>query len=113
MLLKKVGEGFNCDFNSLTNLVGAPTTVVGDFHCVGNPLTSLEGLPKTITGSLFLSATLKGEFKRELSNSTIGKKIVYIKSEENHRSEYDGEEDDGEEDDEEYDDEEEDEEEDN
>ena len=46
-----VTEGFRCDYNQLTDLVGAPKTVGESFWCSNNLLTSLEGAPQTVAGS--------------------------------------------------------------
>ena len=43
-----VGESFDCSYNNLTSLEGAPKTVGGSFICGGNNLTSLEGAPKSV-----------------------------------------------------------------
>jgi hypothetical protein len=42
---------FHCEYNQLTTLAGAPTTVNGYFHCGANLLTTLEGAPTTVNGS--------------------------------------------------------------
>ena len=42
---------FNCSYNNLTSLDGAPKTVGSDFYCDNNKLTSLVGAPKTVGGS--------------------------------------------------------------
>ena len=47
----KANWDFDCYYNQLTSLVGAPQTVDGDFSCGRNQLTSLEGAPKTVGGS--------------------------------------------------------------
>jgi hypothetical protein len=39
---------FNCSYNQLTTLIGAPESVGGDFYCVNNKLTTLEGGPKSV-----------------------------------------------------------------
>jgi hypothetical protein len=44
---------FNCSYNNLTSLDGAPKTVGGDFVCTQNQLTSLTGAPKTVGGDFF------------------------------------------------------------
>ena len=46
-----VSGDFSCNFNNLTTLTGAPTSVGGDFRCNYNNLTSLEGAPKTVDGN--------------------------------------------------------------
>ena len=45
-----VKGNFNCYYNQLTSLKGAPETVDGYFHCANNQLTSLEGAPQTVKG---------------------------------------------------------------
>ena len=45
----KVSGGFNCAYNHLTSLVGAPQTV-GGINCSNNELTTLEGAPQTVGG---------------------------------------------------------------
>lgn len=59
-----VGDFFNCDYNMLTSLEGAPKEVGGYFNCVDNKLTSLEGAPKVVGGNfecrLNYLTTLKG-----------------------------------------------------
>ena len=47
-----VGENFycNCNYHFLISLEGAPREVGGDFHCYTNQLTSLEGAPKEVNG---------------------------------------------------------------
>jgi hypothetical protein len=67
-----VGGDFRCDRNNLTSLIGAPKTVGGNFYCNNNPLTSLEGIPKTIGGNFFIPTELMSMFTacqiRNLSN---------------------------------------------
>ena len=41
---------FNCCYNELTSLDGAPRSVEGDFVCTFNKLTSLEGSPDYVGG---------------------------------------------------------------
>ena len=41
---------FNCSYNGLTTLNGAPKSVGGNFDCSWNPLTSLVGAPQTVGG---------------------------------------------------------------
>jgi hypothetical protein len=42
---RRVDGGFHCNSNNLTSLEGAPIYVGGDFNCAHNDLTSLEGSP--------------------------------------------------------------------
>ena len=59
-----VTGGFNCSFNKLTTLTGAPHTVSGDFYCYTNNLTTLTGAPHTVRGDFYCSynnlTTLEG-----------------------------------------------------
>ena len=48
----KVSGNFDCSYNSLETLVGAPETVEGDFYCYNNSLQTLDGSPKTVGGNL-------------------------------------------------------------
>ena len=48
-----VGGNFNCSYNELTSLEGAPKTVGENFYCGINNLTSLEGAPKSIGISFY------------------------------------------------------------
>jgi hypothetical protein len=44
---------FDCSYNDLTSLVGAPRSVGGDFDCSNNDLTSLVGAPQSVGGDFF------------------------------------------------------------
>jgi hypothetical protein len=59
-----VGESFWCEHNQLTSLEGAPQTVGESFCCFGNQLTTLEGAPQTVGGDFDCSynqlTTLEG-----------------------------------------------------
>ena len=50
---KTIDGDFNCSFNSLKTLEGAPKSVGGGFYCNDNKLTSLEGAPKTVGGGFY------------------------------------------------------------
>ena len=51
---KKYPRGtYNCSYNYLTNLVGAPKGV-GSFNCASNNIVSLEGIPEEIDGNFNL-----------------------------------------------------------
>ena len=50
---KTVGGYFGCDKNQLTSLEGAPKTVGGVFDCNNNQLTTLEGAPQTVDRGFF------------------------------------------------------------
>ena len=43
-----VGGNFDCSYNDLTSLVGAPQEVRGSFSCIDNNLTSLIGSPRRV-----------------------------------------------------------------
>ena len=43
-----VGGNFNCSYNELTSLEGAPKTVGENFGCSYNKLTSLDGAPTIV-----------------------------------------------------------------
>ena len=47
----EVGGNFDCAYNKLTSLEGAPKEVGGSFHCWKNQLSSLEGSPEKVGGS--------------------------------------------------------------
>ena len=49
----KIGGRFDCRFNKLTSLVGAPVSVGGDFYCSDNKLTSLVGAPVSVGGYFY------------------------------------------------------------
>ena len=44
----KIGKSFDCGYNRLDSLVGAPTGVGGKFDCRYNILTSLVGAPVSV-----------------------------------------------------------------
>jgi hypothetical protein len=46
----KIGGSFDCRYNKLTSLVGAPTGVGGSFYCSDNNLKSLVGAPTSVGG---------------------------------------------------------------
>jgi len=51
----KVSGYFDCRFNNLTSLEGAPQKVGGNFNCNDNNLTSLEGAPQEVGGGFCCS----------------------------------------------------------
>jgi hypothetical protein len=51
----KVSANFNCSFNKLTSLEGAPGEVRRIFYCSGNSLTSLEGAPREVGWDFYCS----------------------------------------------------------
>ena len=52
---KEVKGNFNCSYNQLTSLEGAPRSVGRNFYCNYNLLTSLEGAPERVGGSFYCS----------------------------------------------------------
>jgi hypothetical protein len=44
---------FNCSYNRLTSIEGAPEKVGGYFSCSHNKLTSLQGAPKEVGGGFY------------------------------------------------------------
>ena len=47
----KVGDNFDCSDNQLVSLRGAPSKVEGFFDCSSNQLTTLEGAPREVGAS--------------------------------------------------------------
>ena len=47
----KIGGSFDCGYNRLDSLVGAPTSVGLDFYCSYNKLKSLVGAPTSVGGN--------------------------------------------------------------
>ena len=47
---------FDCNYNQLISLLGAPEKVAGDFNCYKNQLTSLEHVPKEVGGNFDCSS---------------------------------------------------------
>jgi hypothetical protein len=45
---RNVSGDFDCRYNQLTSLEGAPSSVGGYFYCSKNKLTSLEGAPENV-----------------------------------------------------------------
>ena len=48
-----VGKSFDCSHNLLTSLVGAPTSVGKSFYCYNNLLKSLVGAPTSVGRSFY------------------------------------------------------------
>lgn len=67
---------FNCSYNFLRDLKGAPNKVIGDFVCNNNPLISIEGLPKIITNNLILPAELENKFSEKYVRSLCDVKEI-------------------------------------
>jgi hypothetical protein len=55
----KVSGNFDCYYNQLTSLEGAPKEVEGGFCCFNNQLTSLEGAPEKVGGNFYCSNNKK------------------------------------------------------
>src|SRR5690554_3311992 len=51
----EVGRDFNCSYNKLTSLKGAPKYVGGSFYCRSNELTTLVGAPEEVGDSFYCS----------------------------------------------------------
>jgi hypothetical protein len=51
----KVKGYFDCSYNKLVSLEGAPKSVNGDFYCYNNQLVSLEGAPESVGGNFYCS----------------------------------------------------------
>ena len=51
----KIGGSFDCGYNRLDSLVGAPTSVGRDFLCNDNKLKSLVGAPTSVGGDFYCS----------------------------------------------------------
>ena len=64
---KSVGGNFRCSDNKLLSLDGVPKSVGGDFVCSGNLLTTLAGAPKSVGGNFYCSGnrltSLRGRHK--------------------------------------------------
>jgi len=77
---KTIDGDFNCSFNSLKTLEGAPKSVGGGFYCNDNKLTSLEGAPKSVGGFFDCSdnklKTLKGIEGLKCANLFLPKSIL-------------------------------------
>jgi hypothetical protein len=50
-----VSGDFNCPYNELLSLLGAPREVGGDFYCDNNKLTSLQYSPREVGGDFYCS----------------------------------------------------------
>ncbi len=50
-----VKGNFDCSYNRLTSLVGAPKSVGGYFYCYDNELTTLDGAPRSVGGDFYCS----------------------------------------------------------
>jgi len=50
---KEVGGHFFCSYNQLSSLSGSPRGVGGNFNCDNNRLTSLQGAPREVGGDFY------------------------------------------------------------
>jgi len=80
----KVSGNFNCSWNKLTSLKGAPQEVGGGFYCHYSKLTSLEGAPQKVGVDFDCSynrlTSLEGAPQKVSSNfSCIGNKLTSLK----------------------------------
>jgi hypothetical protein len=81
---KQVGGNFFCENNKLTTLEGAPEYVGRDFRCVSNKLTTLEHGPDYVGGDFICydnpleSTEYKGTIKGYFIPKSYGKKIKGI-----------------------------------
>lgn len=73
-----VNGGYDCSFNQLKNLIGAPrkTSV---FRCNNNPLTSLEGVPAELTMSFTKSKHQAALEIRETGLTSLQNIHKYVK----------------------------------
>ena len=72
---RKVTGHFDCSYNQLTTLAGAPQEVGGVFYCYHNQLTTLEGAPQEVGGDFYCSYNQLKNFKGKPKH--IGGKFVY------------------------------------
>jgi len=72
-----VGGNFNCSYNELTSLAGAPSHVGGDFYCYDNKLISLEGAPSRVSGSFYCAHNKLTSLKDVHKHITEIKGIFY------------------------------------
>ena len=74
---KEVGRDFYCNLNELTSLEGAPKKVGRDFGCYRNNLTSLEGAPREV-GGLFDCSHNSTQFTEEDVRKVCKVKCIII-----------------------------------
>ena len=81
-LLDHVAEIFDCSYNKLTSLEGAPHHITGFFNCSSNKLTSLKGGPKDVGGDYYCSdnvlTTLDGAPSEVLSFYCSDNKLISL-----------------------------------
>lgn len=56
--IKEVKGNYDCTYNSLTDLIGAPDIVDGNFYAYSNNLTTLKGCPKKVGMTFSVSNNL-------------------------------------------------------
>jgi hypothetical protein len=63
-----ISGSFDCSYNKLVSLEGAPQKVGNTFYCYNNQLVSLEGAPQEVSGGFYCSnnqlVSLKGSPKK-------------------------------------------------
>lgn len=64
---KEVGGDFDCGYNKLTSLKGGPKKVGKNFNCDDNKLTSLDGAPKEVGGNFNCTHNKLTELPEELN----------------------------------------------
>ena len=62
-----VTGNFNCSFNKLTSLEGAPQSVYGNFYCYSNKLTSLKDAPEKFADIDYSENPVAAMIEKELS----------------------------------------------
>jgi hypothetical protein len=60
---REVEGGFYCGYNGLTTLKGSPREVGGNFYCHNNGLTTLEGVPHRVLGDFYCDYNQLWTFK--------------------------------------------------
>lgn len=62
---------FNCNYNKLQDLKGAPRHVGGNFRCTSNPLKSLEGAPEYIGGKFYSDQFTDEDYRKFVEKRRI------------------------------------------
>ena len=76
--IEEVVGYFDCSYNKLTSLKGAPTIVSGNFYCYNNKLTSLEGAPTTVGEYFNIENNTKKFIEEEVRKVVDVKGKVYV-----------------------------------
>jgi len=74
----KIIGNFDCSFNELKDLKGAPEYVSGDFICIYNQLKSLEGAPAYVGGDFYGWNNAKKFTEEEVRKVVEVKGNVYV-----------------------------------